>query len=90
MKRVSHKTIVNRIKRGENICPVCGCRWTIMVDHHAVYPERSISYFCSHCGQLVCYSDNSPWIDVCDLIREEKHISYKVCRKVAKEFEEGY
>lgn len=89
MKRVSHKTIVNRIKRGESICPVCGCRGTRVVDY-SEYPERWVQYFCSHCGQLVCYSDNSPWIDVCDLIREEKHISYKVCRKVAKEFEEGY
>lgn len=87
MKRISHKTIVNRIKRGDNICPVCGCRGTRMIDHHAVYPERCIHLLCSRCGQLVEYSDNSPWINVCELIREQKHISYKVCRKIAKEFE---
>lgn len=47
MKRVSHKTIVNRIKRGESICPVCGCRGTRVVDY-SEYPERWVQYFCSH------------------------------------------
>lgn len=90
MRRTSHRTIVNRIKRGENICPICGCRLRIRNDHGVAYPERWIDEHCAQCGQFVCYSDNSPYIEICDLIRESKHISYKQCVKAAKKFGEHY
>ena len=87
MKKPSRRTIVNRIKRGDNICPVCGCRKTIYIHHNVGYPEVWDEDYCKRCGQAVGIADNSPYCHICDDIREAKFISYKICLRIAKQWD---
>lgn len=86
MKRVSHKTIVNRIKNGHDICPVCGCRGRYRDTHNKEYPDIWLTETCSRCGTLLLWADNTPIYEVCDEIRKLKRITYKECLKVVKWF----
>ena len=61
MKRISKKTIINRIKVGKHCCPICGCAKSWSTGNMAEYPERWENSFCSKCGQMVIVSDNSPY-----------------------------
>ena len=91
MKKVSKATIVKRIKRGLDICPICGCAHKKRVYHDTEYLEIWVELFCSHCGILLCFADQSPFYEVCDIIREKSnHITYKSCVKLAKEFNNKY
>ena len=91
MKRVSHKTIVNRIKKGCSICPICGCTHSRYYHYNVGYPEIYNETFCSECNTLIGIADNSPYYDVCDIIRESlKHITYKGCVKIAKKFQRAF
>lgn len=88
MKRVSHKTITNRIKNGKYICPVCGCTGRRRNTHNVGYPDIWLEETCSRCGRLLCWADNTPTYEVCDEIRRLKHITYKGCLKIAEWFNE--
>ena len=91
MKKVSRKTIVNRIKNGKYICPICGCTHSTFCHHYVEYPEIYEETFCSNCSALLAFADNSPYYEVCDIIREElKHITYKECVRIVNEFKQVF
>ena len=78
MSKVSKRNIINRIKNGSCCCPICGVTKSWATGNMAEYPERWEQIFCIKCGQLVCISDNSPYVHVCEDIRENiKLLSYK-------------
>lgn len=86
MKKISKKTLIKRIKNGAYCCPICGCCRCWSTGNMASYPERWENYFCNKCKQLVGVSDNSPFIHICDDIRENiKLLSYKKILKFAKD-----
>ena len=88
MKKVSKTTIVNRIKSGKNICPTCGCTHSKYIYHDVEYPEVFDERFCSGCGALLGFSDNSPHFEICEIIRERlKHITYRECVRIHSEFD---
>lgn len=77
MKKLSNKTIIERIKAKKKCCPVCGSYCCSSTGNMAEYPERWEEYRCSNYDQLVCVSDNSPYIHICDDILDTfKHLSY--------------
>jgi len=77
MKKLSNKTIIKRIKDGKRCCPVCGSYRYSSTGNMVEYPERWEEQRCVNCGQLVCISDNSPYIHICeDILDTFKHLSY--------------
>ena len=91
MKKLSRRTIVNRIKRGGTLCPTCGCTHSKYIYHDVGYPEVFDQRFCSGCGALLGFSDNSPHFEICEIIRERlNHVTYKGCQTIADEFNNMY
>ena len=48
-------------------CPQCGCQSVRWVNHHVEYPCRWEEGFCSRCGLMVWFSDNSPFRHVLEI-----------------------
>jgi len=42
------------------ICPICGCLKTRFVNHNMEWPDVWNENFCTRCGYLINYVDNSP------------------------------
>ena len=91
MKRISKKTIINRIKVGKHCCPICGCAKSWSTGNMAEYPERWENSFCSKCGQMVCVSDNSPYYHICeDILQNVKLLSVKNIIKFVRSTENNW
>lgn len=90
MKKLSKTTIVNRIKQGKHVCPICGCKSINRVYHYVEYPEQHDEHFCSNCDVLLGFIDNSPYINVWDIIKECKHITYTRCVRIVKHFNDFF
>lgn len=85
MKKKSNKTILKRIHKGKNCCPVCGSYHSHSTGNQAEYPEMWEDEYCSNCGQKVGTIDNSPYVHICDEIREENLRSYRKIQSWIKE-----
>lgn len=98
MRKISNRTLLNKLKSGKVICPNCGCEKSYVWNGYAPFPEVWNVVYCSCCKMALAYQDNSPWTTFQDeikyLVKEglEKHpLSLKDYRSIFNSFyDNGY
>lgn len=83
-RKPSNMTVKRRIKQRR--CPFCGCASTELSGNHVEYPEVYMWTSCTHCGKRTGMADNSPWVDLWDVLKEEKAKSIKDVRRIYKSY----
>jgi len=75
--RLKIKEWITNGKEHNTFCPKCGEGGERFIHHDVEYPEVWVEGYCLRCGTNTSWQDNSPWMHILFIMREEKKYHYK-------------